>query len=467
MTHGGFSLRARGPAGGKAARRKLVRTMTGLVGVASMLGASVALSVSLMPAGATIPSSDVVTGTIPTDDFPLQTILNASGTTAYAVNQGSATITVINTVGNTVKMVINTGAEVSSVALNPAGTVIYAANFDDPALTAYDTSTGAEVAEIAVPEPVPAPVRYLDQVAVNPAGTLVYATNYGSNSVNVFSTATNTLLTTIPVGQTPQGVTFNPSGTEAYVANDDNTGTISVIDVATSTVTSTISTAENPFELTFNPAGTALWAVGGIQAQEINPSTGAILATYSKATTGDQNFSQEPDAIAFDPTGTYAYVTEVEGDAQYSGSMTVIDLATKSITQDVSGLSNAAGIVMLPGGKTAYVSNSLGTNLFVLALQQKSTMTAATARLGIVGKKYGATLAATLSGPEGAVQGETVVFRDGKTTTTGTAACSAVTNAQGVASCFASGLGVQLHSGYSAVFSPDGIYLGSAASGKD
>jgi YVTN family beta-propeller protein len=466
MTPGDFSLGAHGDARPKAARRKPLRTVAGLVGMASMLGASVALSASMAPAGATIPSSDVVTSTIPTDDFPLQTILNASGTTAYAVNQGSASITVINTQTNAVEMTINTDAEVSSVALNPAGTIIWAANFDDPALTAYDTSTGAEVADIAVPEPSPAPVRYLDQVAVNPAGTLVYATNWGSNSVNVIDTASDTLVDTIPVGQTPQGVVFNPSGTEAYVANDDNTGTISVIDVATSKVTSTISTAENPFELTFNPTGTALWAVGGIQVQEINPSTGAIMETYSKATTGDQNFSQEPDAIAFDPTGTYAYVTEVEGGTDFAGTMIVIDLATKTVVQDVSDLANAAGIVMLPGGKTAYVSNALGHNLSVLSLQQASAMTAATARLGIVGRKYGAILTATLTGPEGAVQGETVAFRDGKTTTTGTPACSATTNAQGVASCFASGLGVQQRGGYRATFVADGIYLGSGATGK-
>ena len=71
-------------------------------------------------------------------------------------------------------------------------------------------------------------------VAVNPAGTRVYALNYTSGSVSVINTANAGVVATIPVGANPVGVAFNAAGTRAYVANRD--GTASVIDTAINSV---------------------------------------------------------------------------------------------------------------------------------------------------------------------------------------------------------------------------------------
>jgi DNA-binding beta-propeller fold protein YncE len=54
----------------------------------------------------------------------------------------------------------------------------------------------------------------------------------------VIDTATNTVVATVPVGNSPIGVAITRDGTRAYVVNDLS-NTASVIDTATNTVTCT------------------------------------------------------------------------------------------------------------------------------------------------------------------------------------------------------------------------------------
>lgn len=82
-------------------------------------------------------------------------------------------------------------------------------------------------------------------VAVNPTGTRVYITNIGSNSVSVIDTATNTVKASITVGAGPRGVAVNPAGTRVYVANT-YADSVSVIDTATNTVIATVTVGRGP-----------------------------------------------------------------------------------------------------------------------------------------------------------------------------------------------------------------------------
>ncbi len=64
-------------------------------------------------------------------------------------------------------------------------------------------------------------------VAINPAGTKVYVANYGAGTVSVIDTSSNTVSATVTVGTGPNGVAVNPAGTKVYVANY-GAGTVSV-----------------------------------------------------------------------------------------------------------------------------------------------------------------------------------------------------------------------------------------------
>ena len=119
-----------------------------------------------------------------------------------------------------------------SVGTTPSGTAFsgnyaYAANQGSNTVSVVDRSTNTVVKTIAVGT---APTG----VAVTPTGSQVYVTNSGSGSVSVINTATNTVTTTIAVGAAPTGVAVSPDGTRVYVTNS-GINTVSVIDTATNT----------------------------------------------------------------------------------------------------------------------------------------------------------------------------------------------------------------------------------------
>lgn len=75
------------------------------------------------------------------------------------------------------------------------------------------------------------------------AGPFAYISNRDSNNVSVIDTATNTVVATVPVGASPEGVAVNRASTFAYVANKN---AVSVIDTATNTVVATVPVGKRP-----------------------------------------------------------------------------------------------------------------------------------------------------------------------------------------------------------------------------
>ena len=71
-----------------------------------------------------------------------------------------------------------------------------------------------------------------DGVAVNPNTNMVYVANAYSNMTSVIDSSTNTLVTTIAVGNSPSAVAVNPNTKMVYVVNY-NDNTVSVIDGST------------------------------------------------------------------------------------------------------------------------------------------------------------------------------------------------------------------------------------------
>ncbi len=70
---------------------------------------------------------------------------------------------------------------------------------------------------------------------------LAYIANLDSNDVSVIDTSNDTVLATVPVGNSPFGVAVKPDGTRVYVTNDSD-NTVSVIDTFNNTVVATPTT---------------------------------------------------------------------------------------------------------------------------------------------------------------------------------------------------------------------------------
>ncbi|MFZ9383670.1 MAG: YncE family protein, partial [Ilumatobacteraceae bacterium] len=106
----------------------------------------------------------------------------------------------------------------------------YVANFDSDTVSVISVASNSVVSTIAVGDGP-------EGVAITPDGTKAYVTNDLSDTVTVINIATNTTTSAIPVGLSPHGIAITPDGTKAYVTNvfDD---TVTVINTTTNTTTS-------------------------------------------------------------------------------------------------------------------------------------------------------------------------------------------------------------------------------------
>jgi YVTN family beta-propeller protein len=295
-------------------------------------------------------------------------------TFAYVTNEGSNSVSVIDTSTNTVVATVGVGTRPFGVAVTPDGTRAYVTNnIVSGSVSVIDTSSRTVVATIGVgANPL--------QVAITPDGTRAYVTNIGSNFVSVIDTSTNTVVATVPDGGTaPFGVAITPDGTRAYVG-DETSATVSVIDTSTNTLVATvpctcfgaggvaitpdgtrayvttfgnsavqeIDTSTNtpgplvfvggtPFQVAITPDGSRAYVPNESSVSVINTSTNTVVATVADGGTA-------PFGVAITPDGTRAYVTNIA-----SNSVSVIDTSTNTVVATVPVATFPIGVAITPG----------------------------------------------------------------------------------------------------------------------
>jgi len=328
--------------------------------------------------------------------------MSPDGTTAYVVNQSGGTISVINTVTDTVSptTISGLGSTPSVVAMftPPKPSFGYVTNYGTNSVTYFSSLTNLTFGSNVT---VGASGSNPFGVAVSPDRTKAYVANSGAAQVAVINTATNALCTTstcsstatypISVGTTPFNVAFMPNGSKAYVANfGDNT--VSVIDASTDKPCVTSSTCAsgatypvslttgNPFALAITPdsskvyvanAGTGTVAVIKTGTDKLcTTSTCFSGATYPISIGGS---GYVPSGIAILPTGKKAYVAD-----QGQDKVSVIDLTSDTLCTTGTcsssgsypiGLASSSGprsVAITPDGTKAYVVNQTAGTVAVI-----------------------------------------------------------------------------------------------------
>ncbi|MFI1161478.1 IPT/TIG domain-containing protein [Streptomyces sioyaensis] len=292
--------------------------------------------------------ADFVAGAvIPVGVLPQGLTLSPGGARAYVANRGSNTVSVIDTVTDTVTATIPTGAGPSFVAISPDGTRGYVVVADDGLVSVLDTATNAILTNI----PVGAGPA---MAAVTPDGTRVYVTQQAGTTVSVIDTATDTVTDTIPVGAGGTGVVITPDGTRAYVALFS--GSVGVIDTATNTVTASLTAGDVPILLALTPDGTRLYVTNA------GSSTVSVIDTATNAVTATIGVSAQPRFLAVSPDGAHVYVANSSPD-----TVSVIDTATHTVVENIGVGDGPTGLAVFPDGTRAYVGNSNAGTVGVLA----------------------------------------------------------------------------------------------------
>jgi YVTN family beta-propeller protein len=166
------------------------------------------------------------------------------------------------------------------------------------------------------------------------ATTTVGSFDASAGAVSVISDATNTVVATVPLGDFPSAIAYDPAKGEMFVTNDgrnpsdtsaSNTasGLVSVISDATNTVVATVSVTPFPGGVAYDPAKAEMFVSssgstsisGGVSV--ISDATNAVVATVSVSDAG---------TIAYDPAKGELFVVTPK-----SNSTSIISDATNAV----------------------------------------------------------------------------------------------------------------------------------------
>lgn len=306
----------------------------------------------------------------------------------YVANYADGTMSVIDLSTNTVVTTIpNAAAATSSapavagigrnplgVAINPAGTRVYVANYGDstdvktPGTVAVVDADPSSATRNTVIATIAVGVRP-ETIAVHPGGTLAYVTNSVGNTVSAVDLTTNKETAKISVGGVPVGVAFTPDGKKAYVTLADKSR-IAVIDIATNTASSTTIALSysNPIGIVIDPAGAFAYVAdfGLAEANPAKPGAVSVIDLATNTETAAIPVGIGPIGVAISPDGGSVLVSNIG-----SAAVSIIDPVTKQVTAQLTVGSNPLGVSIDSTGTYAYVNNSGSNSVSIIDLGTK------------------------------------------------------------------------------------------------
>jgi 6-phosphogluconolactonase (cycloisomerase 2 family) len=287
--------------------------------------------------------------------------VDPSGKFAYAVNQGSADITMFSLNSNgtlarfgSVAGRFSPGAIAFSRGSSP---VSYTPRFaftandgsSDVSTFAIDSASGT-LSLVGTPAATAGTGSF--SIAADPAGRFLYVGNQDSNDVSAFkiNPANGTLSaigTPIAAGTNPDGITVDPSGRFVYTANVNSHNVSTFVINQTSgalsggSVTSTGVGTPQPFSVAVDPSGKFLFAANhgsaSVAAFLINAATGALTTVAGSpfALSGATN----PFFITVSPSGKFVYVANRNSiDGSVPGSVSGFSISlTSGVLTEITG----------------------------------------------------------------------------------------------------------------------------------
>jgi YVTN family beta-propeller protein len=239
----------------------------------------------------------------------------------------------------------------------------------------------------------------------------LYVADFNAAQVSVLDTSTNTVVATIPVGNSPEDVIVNKAQTYAYVSNEGS-DTVSVISTETNTVVATVTVGLNPSTLW--DAGNDVWAVaqdseGRPTGYEIDTTTNQVISELllyganSPYPTAPKNASgtlayvadyvnnavsvyqtsdwtivdsiplgTQPDPLSDTPlnsAGNDIYVVDWQNNVQ------VVDILTDAIVATVPIAPYTLGMALNPAGTYAYFADTGGLTGSEISVMNTATNT--------------------------------------------------------------------------------------------
>jgi YVTN family beta-propeller protein len=301
--------------------------------------------------------------------------ISAYAGTVYVADEGSNSVSVIDTGALKRIATIPVGRAPHNVQIAPDGKLAWVTNEGEQhtashganahgqqgatsgrgEIWAIDTSRNTVVARIPVGS-------HPAHVVVTPDGRFAYVTNGGDDTVSVVDISARAVVETVRVGEYPHGIRIAPEGKEAYVANLKG-GTVSVIDTASMKEVAKIRVGKGPAQTGFTPDG----RYGFVSLSQensvavIDPAARKVVARVPVGTVPIQLFAT-PDSRLL--------LVANQGTKQRPGrTVSVIDIAERRVANTVETGAGAHGVSVDREGRHAFVTNIYAGTVSVLDLK--------------------------------------------------------------------------------------------------
>ena len=215
----------------------------------------------------------------------------------------------------------------------------YSVNHANSTVTHFGTCPLHKIVSIPVAD---APL----EGALTPDARLLLVTSF-SGPVTFIDTSTDQVVGTVSSpGTHPSGIAISPDGARAYVTSYTVPGALLLIDVVNRKITGSIPLTGYARNVFFTPDGSQAWInyLGSSQITIVDTLTntaGAALTLSAAAEAG----------IAFNPTGTRAYI------ATRAGTIAVIDTATLNSVASIAVGSWPVDVIVTPDGRRVFVDD--------------------------------------------------------------------------------------------------------------
>jgi len=289
----------------------------------------------------------------------------------YVTNVVSNTVSVIDTITDTVVSTINVGRSPRGIAISPDGSVAYVTNFLDDTIAVLDTTTRTVVATITVGDGPSGVAFSLD-------GGKAYVVNGYGRTVTIIDTGAHKRSNTLRVGREPQAIAVTHDGKSAYVTNfKDNS--VTELDLQTERSAATIFVERGPNGIAITPDDTKVYVVNHTS------DTISIIDRVTKTVTKSLSVGVSPTKVAFAPGGEKAYIAN-----SIASTISVIDTQDEEVEQTLVGVSGdnpiyrPDGLILPRGGARIYTT--LFGEGFGNTVQVSSALTGSVLRIIEVGE---------------------------------------------------------------------------------
>jgi YVTN family beta-propeller protein len=249
----------------------------------------------------------------------------------YTVNHGNNTVTHFGTCPLRRLVTIPVRSRPLNAALTPDAKLLLVASFDS-AVTFIDTSTDQVVFSLPTPGVNPS------GLAISPDGTRAYVTNFTNpGSLLVVDIPGRRITTSISMSRFPRNVFLTPDGSQAWV-NFLATNTITIIDTLTNTVGSTFLVGgTTEAGIAFNPTGTRAYIA-------VRPGRLTVIDTATLATVANVAVGAWPVDVIVTGDGGRILVDDFSA----RGTLTAIDAATNRVVSSLDTGGPISGMVLYP-----------------------------------------------------------------------------------------------------------------------